>query len=122
MQQLARRTCTGAETLVAAFAAVAVQQARAQALPAAGAYASHAVRMRFRPCIDIHDGAVKQIVGSTLKDAAGTAAAASTAAAPAAAGAAAATAEPVTNFVATQPSSYFAECVCSVYRPGLSTC
>lgn len=24
--------------------------------------------MRFRPCIDLHDGAVKQIVGSTLKD------------------------------------------------------
>jgi phosphoribosylformimino-5-aminoimidazole carboxamide ribotide isomerase len=25
--------------------------------------------MKFRPCIDIHDGVVKQIVGSTLKDA-----------------------------------------------------
>ena len=24
--------------------------------------------MRFRPCIDIHDGAVKQIVGSSLDD------------------------------------------------------
>ena len=24
--------------------------------------------MRFRPCIDIHDGKVKQIVGSTLND------------------------------------------------------
>ena len=23
---------------------------------------------RFRPCIDLHDGAVKQIVGGTLKD------------------------------------------------------
>ncbi|MBR1740541.1 MAG: phosphoribosylformimino-5-aminoimidazole carboxamide ribotide isomerase, partial [Lachnospiraceae bacterium] len=25
--------------------------------------------MRFRPCIDIHNGAVKQIVGSSLTDA-----------------------------------------------------
>ena len=24
--------------------------------------------MRFRPCIDLHDGQVKQIVGSTLQD------------------------------------------------------
>ena len=24
--------------------------------------------MEFRPCIDIHNGKVKQIVGSTLKD------------------------------------------------------
>ena len=24
--------------------------------------------MRFRPCIDIHDGKVKQIVGGTLDD------------------------------------------------------
>ena len=24
--------------------------------------------MKFRPCIDIHDGAVKQIVGSSLDD------------------------------------------------------
>ena len=30
--------------------------------------------MEFRPCIDIHDGKVKQIVGSTLSDATGTAA------------------------------------------------
>jgi len=43
--------------------------------------------MRFRPCIDIHTGQVKQIVGGTLKD------------------------DPqslVTNFEAAQPSSYFA--------------
>ena len=25
-------------------------------------------RQAFRPCIDLHDGAVKQIVGGTLKD------------------------------------------------------
>jgi len=30
--------------------------------------------MEFRPCIDIHNGAVKQIVGSSLKDAGDTAA------------------------------------------------
>jgi len=46
--------------------------------------------MRFRPCIDIHQGQVKQIVGGTLRDddeAGG----------------------PVTNFEAAQPSTYFAE-------------
>lgn len=43
----------------------------------------------FRPCIDLHQGKVKQIVGSTLSDAPGQA--------------------PVTNFEATQPSSAFAE-------------
>ncbi|MEE4313619.1 MAG: phosphoribosylformimino-5-aminoimidazole carboxamide ribotide isomerase [Desulfofustis sp.] len=44
--------------------------------------------MRFRPCIDLHDGAVKQIVGSTLSDD-----------------------EPgrlQTNFVATQPPAWYA--------------
>jgi phosphoribosylformimino-5-aminoimidazole carboxamide ribotide isomerase len=44
--------------------------------------------MRFRPCIDLHKGKVKQIVGSTLRDD-----------------------EPenlTTNFVAEQPSSYYA--------------
>ncbi len=43
--------------------------------------------MRFRPCIDLHDGKVKQIVGSTL-DAEGRA---------------------TTNFVAEQGPAYFAE-------------
>ena len=47
--------------------------------------------MRFRPCIDIHAGVVKQIVGSTLTD-------------DTAPGAA-----PATNFVAQQPPEYFAE-------------
>ena len=42
--------------------------------------------MRFRPCIDIHDGKVKQIVGSTLRDGA----------------------EPLTNFESSPPSSYYA--------------
>jgi phosphoribosylformimino-5-aminoimidazole carboxamide ribotide isomerase len=45
--------------------------------------------MRFRPCIDLHQGAVKQIVGSTLDDA----------------DAAAVT----TNFEARKPASWFAE-------------
>jgi len=44
--------------------------------------------MKFRPCIDIHGGEVKQIVGGTLKDDADAL---------------------VTNFTATQPSSWFAE-------------
>lgn len=45
--------------------------------------------MKFRPCIDLHDGVVKQIVGSTLNDS-----------------------EPqavTTNFVAEKPPSWFAE-------------
>ncbi|MBN1307079.1 MAG: phosphoribosylformimino-5-aminoimidazole carboxamide ribotide isomerase [Chitinispirillaceae bacterium] len=46
--------------------------------------------MRFRPCIDIHNGKVKQIVGSTLRDGA----------------------EPVTNFESPLPPSHFA----GIYR------
>lgn len=44
--------------------------------------------MRFRPCIDLHDGQVKQIVGATLSDDGNGL---------------------QTNFVAGQPPSYFAE-------------
>lgn len=44
--------------------------------------------MKFRPCIDIHGGEVKQIVGGTLKDQ---------------------DAGLVTNFTAEKPSSHFAE-------------
>ena len=44
--------------------------------------------MKFRPCIDIHDGAVKQIVGSNLLDGAESG--------------------PVTNFTAEQPPGWFA--------------
>ena len=43
--------------------------------------------MRFRPCIDLHDGKVKQIVGSSLKD----------------------NGEVVTNFVSEQTPAYYAE-------------
>lgn len=43
--------------------------------------------MRFRPCIDLHNGKVKQIVGSTLRD----------------------SGEAETNFVADFDSSYYAE-------------
>jgi phosphoribosylformimino-5-aminoimidazole carboxamide ribotide isomerase len=46
--------------------------------------------MKLRPCIDIHNGKVKQIVGSTLRDGA----------------------EPVTNFESPHPPSYFA----AIYR------
>ena len=45
--------------------------------------------MKFRPCIDLHDGVVKQIVGSTLKDDAPEAV--------------------LTNFVASHPPAWFAE-------------
>lgn len=45
--------------------------------------------MKFHPCIDLHDGKVKQIVGSTLKDGA--------------------TNQPVTNFEATHSSGWFAQ-------------
>ena len=43
--------------------------------------------MRFRPCIDLHEGRVKQIVGSTLKD----------------------DSAPETNFETNEKSSYFAK-------------
>ncbi|MBN2037766.1 MAG: phosphoribosylformimino-5-aminoimidazole carboxamide ribotide isomerase [Chitinispirillaceae bacterium] len=46
--------------------------------------------MRFRPCIDLHQGRVKQIVGSTLHDNG--------------------PAVPVTNFETEKPSEYFAAC------------
>ena len=44
--------------------------------------------MEFRPCIDIHNGKVKQIVGSSLKDKGDSAS---------------------ENFVADRPASYYAE-------------
>ncbi|GLI59161.1 hypothetical protein VaNZ11_000988 [Volvox africanus] len=50
--------------------------------------------IRFRPCIDIHKGKVKQIVGSTLKDLPETQGAA---------------AELKTNFVSDKPSSWYSE-------------
>ena len=43
--------------------------------------------MRFRPCIDLHQGQVKQIVGSSLRD----------------------EGQPVTNFAASRPPAYYAE-------------
>jgi phosphoribosylformimino-5-aminoimidazole carboxamide ribotide isomerase len=43
--------------------------------------------MRFRPCIDLHGGVVKQIIGSTLRD----------------------DADPSINFAADRPARYFAE-------------
>jgi phosphoribosylformimino-5-aminoimidazole carboxamide ribotide isomerase len=53
--------------------------------------------MRFRPCIDLHEGKVKQIVGSTLSDRKG--------------------ASPVTNFESERPPCWFAE---QYRRDGLS--
>lgn len=43
--------------------------------------------MKFRPCIDLHDGKVKQIVGSTLNE----------------------MENPTTNFISSKPSEYYAE-------------
>lgn len=51
-----------------------------------------ALSMKFRPCIDLHSGAVKQIVGSSLKDGE----------------------QPRTNFVSELPSTHYAE----LYRKG----
>jgi phosphoribosylformimino-5-aminoimidazole carboxamide ribotide isomerase len=45
--------------------------------------------MKFRPCIDLHQGQVKQIVGSTLSDSDGT--------------------TPLTNFTSSKPSNWYAE-------------
>lgn len=53
--------------------------------------------MKFRPCIDLHDGVVKQIVGGTLKDDAADGGAPSGEAA-----------QPVTNFVATKGADFYA--------------
>lgn len=55
--------------------------------------------MKFRPCIDIHEGVVKQIVGSTLNDDACSVRETSSTAL-------------VENFVATKPAAEFAR-LCS---------
>lgn len=47
--------------------------------------------MKFRPCIDLHNGIVKQIVGSTLSENLAE--------------------NPVENFVATIPAFEFSRCV-----------
>ena len=60
--------------------------------------------MRFRPCIDLHDGTVKQIVGATLSDkAAGMGGAA------AGDGGGAPEEDVVENFVSTKPPKHFGE-------------
>ena len=52
--------------------------------------------MRFRPCIDLHNGKVKQIVGSSLQD----------------------SGEAVTNFVSEQPPAYYADLYYKDNLPG----
>ncbi|MBR4220015.1 MAG: phosphoribosylformimino-5-aminoimidazole carboxamide ribotide isomerase, partial [Victivallales bacterium] len=52
--------------------------------------------MRFRPCIDLHNGKVTQIVGSSLQD----------------------SGEAVTNFVSEQPPAYYAELYYKDNLPG----
>ena len=61
--------------------------------------------MKFRPCIDLHGGVVKQIVGSTLKDVPADGGTAAAAAAATEKGAP----EPVTNFKASHSSAHYAE-------------
>ncbi|KAG2427785.1 hypothetical protein HXX76_012110 [Chlamydomonas incerta] len=56
---------------------------------------SNAGAIRFRPCIDIHKGKVKQIVGSTLKDLPDSGSSGA--------------AELKTNFVSDKPSSWYSE-------------
>ena len=70
--------------------------------------------MRFRPCIDIHDGKVKQIVGGTLRDTTGDRASGLTAVVPESPGDGAGLKE---NFISDRDSEYYA----SYYkRRGLS--
>jgi phosphoribosylformimino-5-aminoimidazole carboxamide ribotide isomerase len=66
--------------------------------PARGTTAQPRHTMRFRPCIDLHNGVVKQIVGSSLKDVVG-----------AGGGVDAAAERPVENFVSSKPSAEYAE-------------
>lgn len=67
--------------------------------------------MKFRPCIDLHQGHVKQIVGSTLRDDTPVTTTPTTTTSPSEA--AAALSVPVselkTNFTAEQPAQWFAE-------------
>ena len=64
--------------------------------------------MRFRPCIDLHDGTVKQIVGATLSD---KAAGMGSGAAEAGGGGGGGGSEKdvVENFVSTKPPKHFGE-------------
>ena len=56
--------------------------------PSAFGNSAYCIQMKFRPCIDLHNGVVKQIVGSTLTENAAD--------------------DPVENFVATKPAAEFA--------------
>lgn len=85
--------------------------------------------MRFRPCIDLHAGVVKQIVGSSLRDAAGAVpkvpaedgiASADDVDTTAAGGGSGSSpsddpaGEAVTNFESDLPAEHFARCVASI--------
>ena len=79
--------------------------ARASAAPSSGRRA-----VQFRPCIDIHKGKVKQIVGSTLRDSAGVGGspAGASAGVSTSVSATVSPAEPVTNFETEVSASEFA--------------
>ena len=59
--------------------------------------------MKFRPCIDLHDGVVKQIVGSSLRDLPSTTSSSTSADTHSSAPTA-----PITNFIATKSAAEFA--------------
>ena len=52
--------------------------------------------MKFRPCIDIHNGKVKQIVGGSLRDTGNSA---------------------VDNFVSERGAEYYAKCTAKIGLP-----
>ena len=59
--------------------------------------------MRFRPCIDLHDGKVKQIVGASLKDLKDASPATSSSSS------SSGDSKPVENFVSAEPAAHYAE-------------
>ncbi|KAA8490844.1 Hisn3 [Porphyridium purpureum] len=71
---------------------------RAQVSESGSRRASAPRVMRFRPCIDLHGGKVKQIVGGTLTDERG--------------------ARPTTNFETELPPSHYAQMYCDDALPG----
>lgn len=85
-----RRVATRAQVLSVDLSLTVASTTHCGRLPFATA-----LSMKFRPCIDLHSGAVKQIVGSSLKDGE----------------------QPRTNFVSELPSAHYAE----LYRKGNAT-
>lgn len=64
---------------------------------------------KFRPCIDIHAGVVKQIVGGTLSDDTNSSSAAAATTTTTTADSTAPTSQLITNYTSPHPASYFAD-------------